>query len=261
MPTRSLRPTSTPLCPRAQPSTSPCRRAFRAQFGLPRAVSSSAPSKDRVRRSPGRSVCSFATQALRYTVLIPGRCRTSWGFGYLTSSARTRSTSAITNRQSMATVINKRIQDDRSSIRPHLLCVSTARRSLVTACAGPGRQVFVAWVVGSTAQSSEPIRSATVPTHAKEAQTVYCLAAARSAGLHHIPFPKGKPIPARISSEDGSRKLLQQSISKVNDKNYLSAGMAIGFTLPQSGPLYTDTEFEVHSTGPDLGPICMVPTK
>jgi hypothetical protein len=161
MPTRSLRPTSTPLCPRAQPSTSPCRRAFRAQFGLPRAVSSSAPSKDRVRRSPGRSVCSFATQALRYTVLIPGRCRTSWGFGYLTSSARTRSTSAITNRQSMATVINKRIQDDRSSIRPHLLCVSTARRSLVTACAGPGRQVFVAWVVGPTAQSSEPIRSHT----------------------------------------------------------------------------------------------------
>jgi hypothetical protein len=38
-------------------------------------------------------------------------------------------TSAVTNRQSMAIVIATLIQDDFSSNRPHLLCVSTARRS------------------------------------------------------------------------------------------------------------------------------------
>jgi len=43
-------------------------------------------------------------------VVPPGR------FGYLRSSARTRITSAVTNRQSMAIVINTRIQDDFSSI-------------------------------------------------------------------------------------------------------------------------------------------------
>jgi hypothetical protein len=107
----------------------------------------------------------------------------------------------------MAIVINKRIQDDRLSIRPHLLCVNTARRSLDTACAGPGRQVFVAWVLGSTTQSSEPI-SAAVPTHAKEAQTVYRPAAVCSAGRHHITFAKGKPIPARVFGENGFEKLL-----------------------------------------------------
>jgi len=51
-------------------------------------------------------------------------------FGYLSSSARTRITSAVTNRQSMAMVIATRIQDDFSSNRPHLLRVSTARSRL-----------------------------------------------------------------------------------------------------------------------------------
>ena len=79
-----------------------------------------------------------------YTFVSPGRVGTSRVFGFLTSSARTRITSAITNRQSMAIVIATRIQDDFSSNRPHLLCVGTARRSLDTAC-------------GPTAHSSEPI--------------------------------------------------------------------------------------------------------
>jgi hypothetical protein len=37
---------------------------------------------------------------------------------------------AVTSRQSMAIVMANRIQDELSLIRPHLLCVNTARRSL-----------------------------------------------------------------------------------------------------------------------------------
>jgi len=81
-----------------------------------------------------------------YTYFVPEGVESlsSREFGYLISSARTRITSAITNRQSTAIVIATLIQDDFSSNRPHLLCVGTARRSLSTAC-------------GPTAQSSEPI--------------------------------------------------------------------------------------------------------
>jgi hypothetical protein len=50
-------------------------------------------------------------------------------FGYFIISVRTRSATANTNRQSMATVMANRIQNDLSSNRPHLLCVNTARRS------------------------------------------------------------------------------------------------------------------------------------
>jgi hypothetical protein len=42
---------------------------------------------------------------------------------------------------------------------------------------------------------------------------------------------------------------------------HLSAGMAIGCTLPQSAPLYTDEDSMVYSIGLEFGPICMVPTK
>jgi hypothetical protein len=66
-------------------------------------------------------------------LLYPGRGGPSRVFGYLNSSARTRITSAVTNRQSMAMVIATRIQDDFSSNRPHLLCVGTARRSFQAA--------------------------------------------------------------------------------------------------------------------------------
>jgi hypothetical protein len=44
----------------------------------------------------------------------PGRVRPSRGFGYLISSARAKTTSAITNRQSTATVTATRVQDDLS---------------------------------------------------------------------------------------------------------------------------------------------------
>ena len=77
-------------------------------------------------------------------LLCPERGGPSREFGYLArSSARTRMTSAVMNRQSMAIITATRIQDDFSSNRPHLLCVGTARRSFSAAC-------------GPTAQSSGP---------------------------------------------------------------------------------------------------------
>jgi hypothetical protein len=81
-----------------------------------------------------------------YTYFVPEGVESlsSREFGYLISTARTRITSAVTNRQSTATVIATRIQDDFLSNRPHLLCAGTARRSVSTAC-------------GPTAHSSEPI--------------------------------------------------------------------------------------------------------
>ena len=88
---------------------------------------------------------SLQVQFLLYS-MCPGRggYLSSRVFGYLISSARTRITSAVTNRQSTAIVIATRIQDDLLSNRPHLSCVGTARGSLSTAC-------------GPTAHSSEPI--------------------------------------------------------------------------------------------------------
>ena len=64
-----------------------------------------------------------------YTLLNPGRVGSSRGFGYLSSSARTRSTIVSTSRHSMAIGMATRIQGDFPPIRPHLLCTSTARRS------------------------------------------------------------------------------------------------------------------------------------
>ena len=102
-----------------------------------------------------------------YTFVSPGRVGTSRVFGFLTSSARTRITSAITNRQSMAIVIATRIQDDFSSNRPHLLRVGTARRSLVTAC-------------GPTAHSSEPIFPPPLPhTQKKRNQSTAIISPSR----------------------------------------------------------------------------------
>jgi len=97
-----------------------------------------------------------------YTVASPGRVWPSREFGYLISSARTRITSATTNRQSMAIVMATRIQDDFSSNRPHLLCVGTARRSFSRPAdrrpALPGRS-----------------STAAAPTRANEALPVYRL--------------------------------------------------------------------------------------
>ena len=106
-----------------------------------------------------------------YTVLVPGRVWPFREFGYLTSSARTRITSAITNRQSMAIVIKTRIQDDFSSNRPHLLCVGTARRSLTTAR-------------GPTARSSGPIFPPPLPhTQMKRFDLIACISTQPLTGI------------------------------------------------------------------------------
>ena len=40
---------------------------------------------------------------------------------------------------------------------------------------------------------------------------------------------------------------------------YLVAGMASGFTLPQSAPLKVDVLSTVNSTGAEFAPLCIVP--
>jgi hypothetical protein len=81
------------------------------------AASLSSRSRDRVPRLSSHTACQFTIFDLSYTVLIPGRSGSSREFGHFRSSTRTRSTSATTNRQSMAIVIKTRIQDDFSSNR------------------------------------------------------------------------------------------------------------------------------------------------
>jgi hypothetical protein len=121
----------------------------------------------------------------------------------------------------MAIVINKRIQDDRLSIRPHLLCVGTARRSLTTAC-------------GPTAQSSEPIFPPPFPHTQKKRKQSTGIAAASSAFSVTSLFNRKTHLHHGFQAGMGFEKLLQQSRFNPQINGYLSP---TGFTLPQSGPL------------------------
>jgi hypothetical protein len=81
-------------------------------------------------RAPGRPSGLPSHRGFAILSSVPEGYGSFREFGYLSSSARTRIASAVTNRQSMAIVIATRIQDDFSSNRPHLPCVGTARRSV-----------------------------------------------------------------------------------------------------------------------------------
>src|SRR5580658_2375789 len=63
-----------------------------------------------------RHSVSRAKLQICYTCSSSEGCGSFREFGYLSSSARTRITSAVTNRQSMAVVITTRIQDNFSSM-------------------------------------------------------------------------------------------------------------------------------------------------
>src|SRR5208337_5032764 len=69
------------------------------------------PKQEPYRRQP-----RVANPKSRYTELVPAGVDSLPGVGYLNSSARTRKTTASTNRQSMAIVMANRIQDDFSSM-------------------------------------------------------------------------------------------------------------------------------------------------
>jgi hypothetical protein len=71
---------------------------------------------------------------------------------------------------------------------------------------------------------------------------------------------KRPSIPHAKKQKGWKARGLSDSISETERKSYLS-GIGAGFTLPQSGPLYTEVETMVYSTGVGFGPICMVPIK
>jgi hypothetical protein len=82
--------------------------------------------------------------------------------------------------------------------------------------------------------------SAAAPTHAKEAQSDYSITVTRSAIWVIVPnfcCKHGFAPSLRKSSNGWGEKFLQGSVGKWLTQSYFPAGIAIGCTLPQSGPL------------------------